>query len=103
MWGLRDIFTQARAIPDLFQRLATCLELDIAQANSFVDGESVLPDVEELEVEEGARIAEVFTENPGREDAYRFEDACIKALRFLFEFDLAGWRPQSSTTRSRPE
>ncbi|WP_405121274.1 hypothetical protein [Pseudomonas petroselini] len=99
VWGLRDIFTQARAILDLFQRLATCLELDIAQANSFVDGEYVLPDVEEREVEEGARIAEVFTDiNPGREDAYRFEDACIKALRFLFEFDLAGWHPQSSTT-----
>lgn len=34
---------------------------------------------------------------PGRDMSAAFEDACMGALRYLFETDLHGWHPQSST------
>lgn len=98
VWGLSDIFSQALSHPELFRELAFCLELDLTQAKSFVNEEhpSLLDEI--IATGQGARISDWLADiTPGRDDAHRFEDVCIEALKYLFEPDLAGWHAQSST------
>lgn len=98
VWGLTEIFNQALPHPEIFRELASSLELDLTQAKSFVDKEhpSLLDEI--ISTAQGARISGWLEDiKPGRDDAHRFEDVCIEALKYLFESDLAGWHPQSST------
>ncbi|MNJ28866.1 hypothetical protein D3C77_234170 [compost metagenome] len=98
VWGLTEIFTHAIPHPELFRKLAVCLELDLAQAKSFVENEHPILLDEIAVTDQGQRIADWLADIvPGRGAAHRFEDVCIDALKYLFESDLAGWHAQSST------
>ncbi|OCZ71526.1 restriction endonuclease [Acinetobacter pittii] len=89
IWDLDKILSLAKDFPDIHNKIIDLFELDpsykiaietvndLMEAKKIIDKISLIPE--------------------GRNNASKFEDWCIEALKYLFFEYLTGWQEQSST------
>ncbi|ENW05252.1 restriction endonuclease [Acinetobacter beijerinckii] len=90
IWDLDKILSIAKEFPDIHNKIVDLFELDPSHKIAGEKTNDLL--VAKQIIEKISLISE------GREDASRFEDWCIEALKYLFFEYLTGWQEQSSTT-----
>lgn len=92
VWTLSDILEKSKQFPKIHKKILSILEIDFdSSSNSNETSDSFIG--------VGSQLFENLKKIPtGRENAYAFEDACIEALKYLFEHDLIGWHEQNETT-----
>lgn len=92
LWNLHDILMMANPYPELLEKIKIFLELDnvLSDVQALHLIQNAIPKGEEL-------VRELGTIQPGRNDAPKFEEWCIKALKYLFKDYLIGWHDQSRT------
>ncbi|MGO0789417.1 restriction endonuclease [Herbaspirillum seropedicae] len=96
VWDAFKLFQIASAFPDVLKELEQFLEVTAAEILGVGGNEAV--NVESSKVPSGKALADHLSNvPPGRSSAYDFEDACINALRYLFDSDLVGWHEQIET------
>ncbi|MDH2505425.1 hypothetical protein QDR22_06845 [Acinetobacter baumannii] len=89
IWDLDKILSLAKDFPDIHNKTIDLFELDpsykiaIKTANDFIEAKKIID-----------KISFIPT---GRNNATKFEDWCIEALKYLFFEYLTGWQEQSST------
>jgi len=95
VWDLGRIFSSAQPYPDLFRKLAVALEIDVDRAAQYA-GTPIQPvNEDEQPLKKGRLIADILTNLPTGHAHYTdFEEACITALKYLFDQDLTGWHEQ---------
>lgn len=98
VWDLRTLFDKALPFPDYFKNLALAFEIEPSVAMEEIVGLHRPDQSDCASVLKGVELAERFDKiEPGRKMAHSFEDACITALKYLFEGDLFGWHEQLQT------
>ncbi|WP_445405835.1 restriction endonuclease [Acinetobacter pittii] len=89
IWDLDKILSLAKDFPDIHNKIIDLFELDpsykiaIETANDLMEAKKIIDEI--------SLIPE------GRNNASKFEDWCIEALKYLFFEYLTGWQEQSST------
>lgn len=103
VWDETKLFEMAAPFPDILAQLEELLEADTPKSAetlslglpTFMRRSAV--DVT-AEPKRGKVLADALAAiDRGREMATDFENACINALKYLFEHDLHGWHEQSRT------
>ncbi|MDY0918848.1 hypothetical protein [Pseudomonas viridiflava] len=99
VWGAEELFIKAAPFPEILKGFESLFEVSAAaNTQAAIALEIVAADERESVSRDGALIAEkLLSIKPGREQAVNFEDACITALKYLFESDLYGWYEQLNT------
>lgn len=101
VWDSVRLFREAAPHPDLFSEFEQLFEVSAPtpprpSTNRDTDNRESHP--EEVE---GTNLAnKLLAIAPGKAQSRDFEDACIAALKYLFESDLHGWHEQDETDDS---
>jgi hypothetical protein len=98
LWDIETILKQAVPYPTIFDGLINLFEIDPRTVP--VAAESRHPDdaSEKIRTYKGDLLARTLKNIPsGNADATNFENACIRALKYLFHSDLVGWHEQLET------
>ena len=101
VWDETKLFEMAAPFPDILAQLEALLEADTPKSAETLS--LGLPTFMRrsaadatAEPKRGKVLADALAEiDRGREMATDFENACINALKYLFEHDLHGWHEQS--------
>ncbi|MGO4413952.1 restriction endonuclease [Cupriavidus sp. KB_39] len=97
VWDANSVFTRASEFPDLLREFEQLFEVSAPLAPEFLKASQENLGYIAI-AKDGQRLADRLKEiSPGRPEARAFEDACINALRYLFEADLHGWYEQLDT------
>lgn len=99
IWDANEIFKLSAKFPELLKDFENFFEVN-APAFTTTENINEILTYEALEKERkiGASIVKKFNKiDSGRDQATKFEECCIEALRYLFESDLLGWHDQSIT------
>lgn len=99
VWDANALFRCAAEFPGLLKKLEQLFEVSApAYAEPAIALEMALCDEPDVTPKKGRMIADSLKAiQPGRLGATDFEDACINALKYLFESDLHGWHEQLNT------
>jgi len=103
VWDETKLFEMAAPFPEILTLFEEIFEADTpksAETLSLSSPTPAMPGTDELasEPKKGKVLAEALAAiERGRDMATDFENACINALKYLFEKDLHGWHEQSRT------
>ena len=103
IWDETKLFEMAAPFPEILTLFEEIFEADTpksAETLSLSSSSSAITGADEPtpEPKKGKVLAEALAEiERGRDMATDFENACINALKYLFEKDLHGWHVQSRT------
>lgn len=99
VWGAEELFIKAAAFPEILKGFESLFEVSAAaKTQAAIALEIAAVDEHASVFRDGALIAKsLLSIKPGREHSVYFEDACITALKYLFESDLYGWYEQLNT------
>jgi len=103
VWDETKLFEMAAPFPEILTLFEEIFEADTPKSAETLSLSSPTPtmhgaDEPALEPNKGKVLAEALAAiKRGRPMATDFENACINALKYLFEKDLHGWHEQSRT------
>lgn len=105
IWDESMLFEMAAPFPELLAQFQELFEADMSKNLDLVShGVPFSGSRDSLNAppapapKRGKILADTLLAiEPGRTMAFDFEDACVDALKYLFEHDLHGWHEQSST------
>lgn len=103
VWDEKKLFEMAAPFPEIVTLFEEILEVDTSKSVetlSITSAAHSMPSGDEppSEPKKGKVLAEALSAIVrGRDMAADFENACINALKYLFEKDLHGWHEQSRT------
>jgi len=99
IWDAAELFRRAAGFPGLTRKLEHFFEATTSPyTKPALALEAGLSETKGMPQKTGRRLADTLLGiRPGRKMAAAFEDACIAALKYLFETDLHGWHEQSNT------
>jgi len=103
IWDGDKILSMASPFPELFKKLEDLFEIgNSANEEKYKNDDFLTNHIETTHGPgKGASLAQgLLAISPGRIMATDFENACIDALKYLFENDLHGWYVQSRTIDS---
>lgn len=88
IWDLNKILSMSKQHPKIYNELIDLFELDsnnklIIRHENFSIGISLIEELKNIP--------------KGKEGAYKFEEWCIRVLKYLFNDYLVGWKEQSTT------
>ncbi|WP_187229761.1 hypothetical protein [Escherichia marmotae] len=100
VWDETKLFDMAASFPDIFAKFEELFETGTSKnkedlnLNIYLNGTTNATS----RPNRGKMLADTLLAiDPGRPMAADFENACINALKYLFEHDLHGWHEQSRT------
>ncbi|EQB0423526.1 hypothetical protein ACSVI9_06325 [Pseudomonas aeruginosa] len=102
VWDETKLFEMAAPFPEILTLFEEIFEADTPKSveTLSISSPTPIPDADVLasEPKKGKVLAEALAAiERGRDMATDFENACINALKYLFEKDLHGWHEQSRT------
>jgi len=103
VWDEVKLFEMAAPFPDILAQFEELFEVDTQHSSetltlSLPTFMRRSPADEPTEPKRGKALADALAAiDRGRDMATGFENACINALKYLFEHDLHGWHEQSRT------
>ena len=99
IWDASHLLKQASAFPELLRAFEQLFEITASVVAEFPLRQVGAQWADPFnKLTKGKKIAEALkVVKPGRQEAGDFEQACIDALRYLFDTDLHGWHEQHDT------